>query len=280
MSKPYSINVFMPTGDPAGIRTIEKSNWSGVGIVIPRPLLGEAKSYEDMKRPGVYVLIGPPEGSGLPRIYVGEGDPIRPRLEQHDSKKDFWTSCFAFTSTSNSLNKAHVQFIESRLVLLARQARRCVLENSNDPALPTISAANAADAQGFLDEMLLCLPLLGLNVFLLPEQTRRTRRAFFISGKGISAEGFETSSGFTVIKDSTATTDETPSCPSYICDARAALLNNGVLKANGKLLAFTQDFEFASPTAAASAILGMSVNGREKWVTREGTALRDLSIDS
>jgi hypothetical protein len=36
MTKPYSIKIFLPGGDPDGLRTIEKSNWSGAGIVLGR----------------------------------------------------------------------------------------------------------------------------------------------------------------------------------------------------------------------------------------------------
>lgn len=104
MNKPYSIKIFLPGGDPDGLRTIEKSNWSGAGIVIPRALMAEAKARRELSRTGVYVLVGPPEESGLPRVYVGEGDPIKPRLEQHASKKDFWTTCIAFTSKDENLN--------------------------------------------------------------------------------------------------------------------------------------------------------------------------------
>lgn len=32
-SKPYSLRIFVPGGDPDGLRTIEKSNWNGCGIV-------------------------------------------------------------------------------------------------------------------------------------------------------------------------------------------------------------------------------------------------------
>ena len=75
--------------------------------------LAEAKQRKELSRTGVYVLVGPPEDSGLPRFYVGEGDPIRPRLEQHAAKKDFWTTCIAFTSKDENLNKAHVQYLEA-----------------------------------------------------------------------------------------------------------------------------------------------------------------------
>lgn len=165
MPRPYSIKIFLPGGDPDGLRTIEKSNWSGAGIVVPRALIGEARQRRELARTGVYVLVGPPEESGLPPVYIGEGDPIRPRLEQHAAKKDFWTTCVAFTSKEENLNKAHVQFLESRLVDIAKRNKRCLLDNGNVPTLPSLSESDAADAEGFLAEMLLCLPTLGINVF-------------------------------------------------------------------------------------------------------------------
>lgn len=70
MSKPYSIKIFLPGGDPDGLRTIEKSNWSGAGIVIPRSLMAEAKQRKEITRTGVYVLVGPAEESGLPRVIL------------------------------------------------------------------------------------------------------------------------------------------------------------------------------------------------------------------
>jgi len=112
-------------------------------------LFGEGKHRKELARTGVYVLSGPPEQSGLPRIYVGEGDPIRPRLEQHAVKRDFWTSLIAFTSKDENLDKAHVQHLEARLIGLARQAKRSALDNSNVPALPSLSEAEAADSKDF-----------------------------------------------------------------------------------------------------------------------------------
>ncbi len=84
------------------------------------------------------------EESGLPRVYVGEGDPIRPRLVQHAAKKDFWTTCFAFTSKDENLNKAHVQYLEARLVNLATGAKRCTLDNEKILPLRPLSESDAA----------------------------------------------------------------------------------------------------------------------------------------
>jgi hypothetical protein len=180
----YSLEIFLPAGDPDGLRTIEKSNWTGSGIVIPRSLFREAKQRKEVARTGVYVLVGPLEDSGLQRVYIGEGDPIRPRLEQHASKKDFWVTCLAFTSKDENLNKAHVQYLESRLVALAAQAKRCTLDNGTVPQLPSLSEADAAEAEGFLAEMLLCFPVLGLGVFSAPSVEQKSETALLLEPRG------------------------------------------------------------------------------------------------
>lgn len=276
MSKPYSIRIFLPSGDPDGIRTIEKSNWTGAGIVIPRGLIAEAKGRRELARTGVYVLMGPPEESGLPRIYVGEGDPIKPRLEQHAVKKDFWTSCIAFTSKDENLNKAHVQFIESRLIMLAGQAKRCVLDNSNTPTLPSLSEADSADAEGFISEMTFCFPVLGVNVFTSFSTVQKNAKILSIVAKGIEASGMESTDGFLVRAGSSAVRSEVPSCHAYIRELRSALISNGVLKATLNGYVFAQDYVFASPSTAAGVVQGRSANGRVDWKTKEGKTLRDI----
>ena len=276
MNKPYSIKIFLPGGDPEGIQTIEKSNWSGAGIVFPRVLISNAKDRKDLARTGVYVLVGPPEESGLIRCYIGEGDPIKPRLEDHASKKEFWTRCIAFTSKDENLNKAHVQWIESRLISLATRAKRCVLENGNAPSLPSLSEADAADAEGFLGEMLLCFPVLGLSAFTAAEPVKKNANLLFIKAKGINAQGMERPDGFVVQAGSGAVTFEVTSCHGYIKELRAALISNGVLKPAFESLVFTQDYLFSSPSTAAGVVQGRSSNGRVDWKTAEGKPLKEL----
>lgn len=272
----YSIRIFLPGGDPEGLRTIEKSNWSGAGVVIPRALIGEARQRRELDRTGVYVLTGPPDEPGLPLIYVGEGDPIRPRLDQHAARKDFWTTCIAFTSKDENLNKAYVQFIEARLVALAAQAKRCVLDNNNFPALPSMSEADATDAEGFLAEMLLCFPVLGLNVFAPVPFVGRDARLLHLSSKGIQAQGMETPDGFVVRVGSGAVKDEVPSCHAFLKELRTALISNGVLRPEASDYVFAQDYVFASPSTAAGVVQGRAANGRVDWKSSDGRTLKEL----
>ena len=37
--QPFSITLFATTGDPEGIRHLDKSNWSGYGVVFNKELL-------------------------------------------------------------------------------------------------------------------------------------------------------------------------------------------------------------------------------------------------
>ncbi|MBS1560996.1 MAG: GIY-YIG nuclease family protein [Bacteroidetes bacterium] len=278
MTKPYSIRIFLPTGDPDGIRTIEKSNWSGIGLVFPRSLFAEARARKELDRTGVYVLIGPPEDNGIRKIYIGEGDPIKGRLESHAKSKEFWTSCVAYTSKDENLNKAHVQYLESRLYALAAEGKRCLLDNGNVPQLPSMSEADKADAEGFLAELLLCLPVLGVTMFspVVARDERSSALRYTIASRGITAYGTEVPQGFVVERGSTSSATEVASCHTYLREIRTALIDNGVLVRNGTSLEFTQDYVFTSPSTAAGVVLGRSANGREEWKTAKGRTLKSI----
>jgi hypothetical protein len=163
----YTIRIFVADGDPEGIRVIDQMNWTGTGIVFPRALWPKVKQRKEFDRAGVYILVGYGEGDGedLPRIYVGEGDGIRARIDQHDQKKTFWERAICFISNANALNKAHVQWLEHRLVQIAKENGQCVLDNGNEPQAPALSEHEQADVAGFLDQMLRILPLVNLRVF-------------------------------------------------------------------------------------------------------------------
>jgi hypothetical protein len=89
VTTPFSLRIFVADGDPAGLRIVDKSNWIGKALVFPRALLPQVKARPELAQTGVYLLLGPrPDGEG-DMLYVGEGDPIRPRLESHYAQKDF-----------------------------------------------------------------------------------------------------------------------------------------------------------------------------------------------
>jgi len=289
MPTPYSLKIFLPDGNPDGMRTIEKSNWSGQGFVFPRALISEASKRKELNRTGVYILKGDDENSSFPKIYIGEGDPVLGRLRNHALNKDFWTICFTFSSKDESLNKAHIQYIESRLVKLASKGKRCTLENGNIPDQPSLSEADRADAQIFLQEMLLCFPVLGLGMFTNIEMATPISgistpksdaliigEELFIVAKGADAKGVQLADGFFVKKGSKVVDKYTNSCPQRYKDMRNDLIKSSVITNDGGCLIFTQDFMFNSPSAAGCVVLASSVNGLDVWRNIDGVKLGSL----
>jgi len=275
-SSGFSVRIFIPSGEPDGLRIIEKSNWTGQGLVFPRPVYPDARKRAELGKAGVYILWGPGQSSELPRVYVGEGDGVLPRLEQHAKNKDFWTHAVVFTSKDQNLNKAHVQYLESRLVALASEAKRCELDNGNVPQLPALSEADAADASSFLSDILLCLPIIGVSLFEKARAVAPKSQELFLRGKGIEARGVYGTEGFVVRAGSTAAKAEAPSLGSHLVDFRAALIGKGVLIDGGDVLRLSQDYTFSSPSAAGSVLLGRAANGRVEWKDATGKTLKEI----
>lgn len=274
----FNLTIFLPDGDPEGLKMVEKSNWIGRGLVIPRALFGEARGREELGKTGVYILVGPSETTALPRVYIGEGDPVRPRLEQHAKLKDFWTHAIVFVSKDNNLNKAHVQWLESRLVGLAKENKRCVLDNGNTPAPPSLSESSVAEAEGFFDDLLVCLPVIGYPFFERSQFESEINEKLFIRAKGVEAIGYDSPAGFVVLKGSQAVKDEklTPTVPGYAKELRANLSTQGVLLEDGGSYKFSQDYIFSSPSTASDVVLGRSSNGRTEWKTKDGRTLKEI----
>jgi len=166
---PYTIRIFVPNGDPQGVRIIDRMNWTGQGIVFPREKWPETKGRAAFDNAGVYVLVGLTSDDDLPTIYIGEGDGVRDRIDTHFKTKEFWTWGIAFVSTNRGLNKAHVQWLEFALINQAKQARRSHLDNGNVPQEPALTESEKADTKGFLKEVLQILPLVGLHALEFPK---------------------------------------------------------------------------------------------------------------
>jgi len=164
-SDPYTIRIFVPEGDPEGVRIIDRMNWTGVGVAFPRAKWSETKRRSEFSRAGVYLLVGYREDDDLPAIYIGQTDVLADRLEMHHKQKDFWDWAIVFVSGSGGLNRAHVTWLEYALVERAKRAQRCHLENGNSPQESSLTESEKADCQGFLKEMLQILPLVNIRAF-------------------------------------------------------------------------------------------------------------------
>ena len=259
---------------------MEKSNWTGLAVVGSRSLYPEVRGRDELDRPGVYVLRGSADDNpSRPRIYVGEADVVKARLDSHLKQKDWWDEFVVFSSKDENLNKAYIRYLESRLVGIAQKLKRAQLENSTSPQPPRLAEADSADAEGFLVNMRLIYPLLGIDAFEEPrvvESGQTERPLLRIDGGGARATGRDFAQGFVVYERAIARASEVPSIPNSIAELRAQLLAEGVLAPATDGLVLTQDYTFTSPSAAAGALLGHSANGRIEWHDEQGRTLKEL----
>lgn len=108
MANPFTIRIFVPEGDPEGVRIIDRLTSTGVFLVFSRKHWEKVRNRQELNQSGVYILSGyaSPEHE-LPTIYIGQADVVRNRVEQHLKNKDFWDRGVVFTSVN--MNTAHTR---------------------------------------------------------------------------------------------------------------------------------------------------------------------------
>jgi hypothetical protein len=278
-----TIKLFLPRGDAKSIRTAELSNWTGKAIAAPRTELDDLLNREELDKSGVYILIGTDPLSGLPHAYIGEAEIVRDRIKQHKTK-DFWVSAVVFVSKDENLTKAHIRYLEGRLISEAKQVARFTLENGQAGG-SKLPECDREDMEVFLSRIRQLLPVLGSDLLIQvsqPDAKQQSGGILFCRTKGAEGRGHRTPDGFVVLKGSTAVLQERQAAHKWPASIalRKQLIADGTLAQNGSLYEFTKDVGFSSPSAAAAVIEGGSANGLVEWKTKDGVTLRDLDVQA
>jgi hypothetical protein len=276
-----TIKLFLPLGDAKSLRTAEISNWTGKAIAAPRTELEDLLAREELDKAGVYILIGNDPQTNAPRAYIGEAEVIRDRLKQHKTK-EFWVSAIVFISKDENLTKAHVRYLENRLLAEAAQINRFTLDQ-NQTGGSKLPESDREDMEVFLARIRQLLPVLGSDILApISQPAAQPGGVLFCRIKGAAARGQRTANGFVVFQGSTAVLEERPSAESYpyVVAQRKQLIADGTLINKDGFLVFTKDAEFSSPSAAAVVIHGGSANGLTAWKTEGGKSLKQLDEET
>lgn len=272
-----SLELYFVDGRPEGLLTARVFNWTGHVLKAPRVQLREALSRPEAQFTGVYILLG--EREGLPLAYVGEGEEVGSRIRDHDGRKDWWTVALIVTTASDELNKAHVKYLESRLVEQARRVGTVPLENGNTPPRSSLSEAGVANMEEFLDTLFIVLPALGVDIFAnrrrpdpppvhvvtpaFPRFVLETRK------NAVRAIAELRDGEFVVLKGSTARNDweGAGTHDAGYAEMHRKLVSSGVIQRGPLVATFSDNCAFASPSAAAAVVNGRPANGRLEWKT-------------
>lgn len=278
-----SLELYYIDGRPDGMLTAELFGWTGHVLMAPRTQIAAALARPEANYAGVYLLIG--ELDGEPRAYVGEGDDISARIKSHDVRKEWWTSVILITAAANKLNKAYVRYLEARLIAEARSVGRVPLDNGNNPTVASLSEADIAKMEAFLENLFIVLPAVRVDMFIHRSRpVLSPRAATSISDKTASASGpsaprftLETrkhslhataalvDGEFIVEAGSTARKEWAGLNHHNYASLHPELVRAGVLAIDGDHCVFTQNYAFSSPSAAAAVIFGRAASGPQAW---------------
>jgi len=274
-----TIKIFLVHGDPKRLRTAELSNWTGKAVAGPRSEFEGVIRREESVRSGVYFLTGTDPESGKPALYIGEAENIRDRIKAH-LEKDFWNQIVYFSSKDENLTKAHIRYLEGKLIEQARLAGRALLVNgqSSGAKLPE---SDREDMEVFLKKINQLLPVLGVELLVTATgkaETDAERELLYCEIKGLKARGHLTPNGFLVLNGSQAVLNERASSQKYPwpLNMRQRLKDEGVLSVSADHLVFNRDEEFSSPSAAAAVIHGGHANGLTAWKNKNGKTLKEI----
>jgi hypothetical protein len=277
---PKTIQIFLPGGDPQGIRVAEITTRIVQVIEVPRVLLPEFLKMPESGQVALYFLIGESEDAEERRVCVGQTGDLRARLVKHNKEKEFWARVLVVISRTNSLIQTHALFLEWHCLQAIRTAGRFSDENGNSGSKPHTPPPMEADCHEIYDTGRTLLATLGYPLFDSVTKSTGTGKGddeiFYCTARGADARGLYTSEGFVVMKGSTGPTDNVDSMTGTLERFREKLVNAGILRVDGAKLILEKDHLFNSPSYAAIALIGRNANGWNIWKSKDGKTLDEL----
>lgn len=271
------ITMILKDGTSTGIVECTIDDWFGISYKIPRNKLKEASKLKYAHNTGVYILFGEDEETAEKIAYIGEAEDILKRIEQHNKNKDFWNECIVFMSENNSLNKAHIKYIEHELYQLATETGRYKIKNDTNPTKSSLSSADEIKARKFIEKVKIIVSAMGYRIFtkLLTEaeEVKDNDKMLYLKYSGeVFGMGILTDEGFVILKGSKLRGEIMPglseSLVNYCTRERASEdIVNGV---------YINNHLVSSPSMAGVIILGRNCSGYGEWKDGSGRTLRDI----
>jgi len=293
-----SVRIYLKDGEVTGLKIGEVVNHTIQCISCPRIKATELAAMSEPRRPGVYFLFGKEEETNDDIVYIGEAENVWDRLQSHLTNKDFWNEMVFFISKDENLTKAHVKYLESRIIQQAHITDRYKIDNYNQPQLPSLPYADRDAMEEFLVQVKMLLGIMGFKLLeevverkptpvkqpaIIPQQVQNLSKVaepseteFYLNVNDLAATAVQTNEGFVVLEGADASISEQPSLQDGYKNLRNKSIENGTLVMNGNKYRFTKDVLFSSLSAAACVVVGFSINGPQTWKDIYGRSFKTL----
>lgn len=272
-----TIQLFLVDGAPNGLIIASIHGWTGSVLLASQSTFGRLRARPESDRTGIYILFGPDPNDVLSmRAYIGEADCVKERINQSAESRGFWETAVVITTSDEALTKGHVRYLEARLIELATEAGRVILDNGQTPNAnkKRLPEADRANMEAFLSNLRVILPVVGVDLLkpkpnaTVGDPTFGAAPHFEIRHKsGVKATGIEEDGEFVVLAGSQALRNAGRAGTNSYGELKQELIAKGVLAAgdNDQVYRFTCAHAFKSPSAAAAVILDRNSNGRREW---------------
>ncbi len=279
---PKTIQIFLPGGDPRGIRVAEITTRIVQVIEVPRKLLSLFLKMPESKQVALYFLVGETEDEQQDKVYIGQTGDLKARLYDHNKSKDFWQRALVLISRTNTLTQTHALSLEWQSIQAAKEAGRYLVENGNAGTKPHTPAPMEAECTEIFETGQTLLSTLGYPVFdSLTANKPKKEDLFYCKGKNSDATMQYTEEGFVVLKGSVGRREHVKSLEGTLAvRLRKKLLASGVIVADGDQVIYQKDHLFGSASTAAAAVTGRPENGWTSWKDSQGRTLDEVKRQS
>lgn len=292
-----SIRIYLKDGTVTGIKFGEIMNQTIQAISCPRSRIGELSNYEKSTRPGIYFLFGIDDDTLNMKAYIGEGENVYDRLKTHVAKKDFWSEAILFVSKDTNLTKGHIRYLESRMIEIATETKRYIIDNVNQSKLSPLPMADRDAMEEFGQSVKLLLgtfghkllediaPIstnIGVDIDLKTENkdlqiiTTKSNLELFLTSKNLSASAIQTDEGIVVLEGSEASKTNTTKLQVGYKELKEKLIKDKTIKLIGEKYIFQKNYLFPTASPAAAIIVGYNINGRIQWKDENGKTLKEI----
>jgi hypothetical protein len=281
MVRAQTIQIYLPSGDPTGLRIANLTTRTVRVFDVPRSLLAEFLKRPEARQVGVYYLLGSNEDD-TPQGYIGQSGNVGKRLKDHASQKEFWTRAMVAVSLTNEWTVTHAAYLEWLSISRANAVGRYALMNGNEASNPFTPEPLEADCQEFIETIAVLLATLGAPVLESAKPSSQTevpggeQELLFFREGGCDASGYQTPEGLLVLAGSKGRPHLLPSAPPRIAERRDALNTERVIAVDETELLFLKDHLFPSPSAAGCALIGGTNNGRTSWRNVKGQSISQI----
>lgn len=289
MTPGRSLELYFVDGKPDGMLTAEVFNWTGHVLRIPRTRLADGLRRGEAGQTGIYLLLGQDQNG--PLAYIGEAEDMARRIGQHAREKDWWEVAVLVTTTGDALHKAHVKYLESRLITTARAAAAMRLENGNQPSGASLNEAVTANMESFLDTLHMVLPAIRVDVFDTSarpaddaERESAGQPAATIDihdpSKHIMAVAHLVDGAFILQAGAKMRRRESlPKSAARLADRRKALEEIHDIQKRPEYDELMRNHAFTSPSGASDFVLGAATSGPKEWKLPDGRSYADWEAD-